>query len=103
MEHLKRAADVLRHAETSLRELVSKAANDGDYQTVVKIAAWAQTVSDLVKKSPAVTAPTTAIAKAGTAVRSVLRANATAKKPSAATAYPKFFRQDDQLLRIAWS
>ena len=51
MDSVSRAAEVLSHAEASLRELVSKAATSGDYVSVVQIAAWAQTVADLVKKS----------------------------------------------------
>ena len=103
MDHLKRAADVLRHAESSLRELVSKAATGGDYQNVVKIASWAQTVSDLVKKAPNATAPGTPQPTVPIPARPVAKANGMAKKASAGDTYPKFFRQGDQLVRIAWS
>src|SRR4051794_22136761 len=52
MESLKRAASVLQQAEANLRALVSEAATSGDYASVVQIAAWARTISELVHAAP---------------------------------------------------
>jgi hypothetical protein len=106
MEHARRAADVLRHAESTLRELVSKAATGGDYACVVKIAAWAQAVGDIVKQASSEDSPASVPRPvAAAAPRAPAKVNGSHRKsPSAATdAYPKFFRQGEQLLRIAWS
>lgn len=103
MDSVKRAADVLHQAEANLRGLVSDAAASGDYASVVQIAAWARTVSELVQATPGQppktpsSAPQTqqTMAKVSTAPRRAVR--------PAEDAYPRFFRHGDHLIRIAWS
>lgn len=100
-----RAAAILRDAETGLRQLAAEGASAGDYAGIIKVAAWAKAVSDLVKSS----APE-ASAKPST----VQRVAATAAKPKGVTRrttpqtedrkeYPRFFRYGEQLIRVAWS
>jgi hypothetical protein len=98
MDHMKRAAEALEQAETSLRDIVAKAAGAGDYQTVVQIASWASTISEMFSKAGGWkrTGQIKAVAVATTAKRKAPRSNSE-------NGYPKFFRQDDQLIRVAWS
>lgn len=103
MECVKRAAAVLQQAEANLRGLVSEAAASGDYASVVQIAAWARTVSEMVRAAPGQPAKSKAPAphpqkKSGKAAPVPRRT----PRP-AVEEYPKFFRQGDQLIRIAWS
>ena len=49
METLQQATKLLKDTEGKLRELVSAAASSGDYASVVQMAAWARTISELVK------------------------------------------------------
>ena len=103
MDSVKRAAGVLQQAEATLRGLVSDAAASGDYASVVQIAAWARTVSELVQAAPGQpaksSAPTPRLQhKSGKGVPAPRRT----PRP-AVDEYPKFLRQGDQLIRIAWS
>ncbi len=93
MNSLQLAAEIIQEAEASLRELVSKAATSGDYAGVLKITSWAQAIGGLVKKAPnAEAAPISAPAAKNK------------KKPLVTKDdYPQFYRQGDQLIRIAWS
>lgn len=97
----------MRQAEANLRELVSTAASAGDYASVVKIAAWARAIGNMVKEVPAMAAPASAGVGAPVAVKDQTRSSKSTKvsKPGRgpSVAYPRFLRQDDQLVRIAWS
>ena len=103
MEHLRHGVGVLRRAENSLRELVSKAAAGGDYQSVVRIAAWAQVVSDLVKKAPEAMTTPSATPEHTTSTPAGPKVDGSPKRAVATDSYPKFLRHGDQLVRIAWS
>jgi hypothetical protein len=107
MSITERAFAVLRQAEAGLRTLLSEAAASGDYATIVRIAAWARAVSELSKDgaSEAPTPPATAHHDPQ---------NRTPRKPpepssgrptrrNAKGSYPRFYRQGDQLVRVAWS
>ena len=105
MEPLKQAAELLRQAEAKLRDLLSGAATSGDYTSVVQIAAWARTLAELTKTAQTDQKPISVLRSSPPAV-----GNATIEKvikhvSSRAwqKAYPKFFRQQDELIRIAWS
>jgi len=100
------AVEVLRQAEAGLRGLVSAAASAGDYASVVKIAAWAKAIGDMAKGPATIAAP----AGTGACAPAVRQRQKTgpkrAKVPKGRgprAAYPRFFRQDEQLVRIAWS
>lgn len=89
MDSVDRAADVLSQAEKALRELASKAVESGEYTNVLKITSWAKGIQEMLggRNPPA--------------------PSSEGKKKSAPTKvkfeYPRFFRQGDILVRIAWS
>jgi hypothetical protein len=90
MDSVARAAEILSHAEKSLRELASKAVESGEYTNVLKITSWAKGVQELLGVRAAPPAP----------------ARGSKKKTAAAkpkVEYPQFFRRGDILVRIAWS
>ena len=108
MGPLDRATELLRQAETELRDLLSEAAKSGDYPSVLRIAAWARTLTELVNAdrsggralgpvNPRVSGRTREqhgkapkLSGAGTA------------RPRGSD-YPRFFRHGDELVRVAWS
>lgn len=99
-----KAVAILRDAEASLRQLAAEAASAGDYAGIIKVAAWAKTISDLVKATPAADMakpesqpPKTSLDKK--AVQSRRMATRSAERRE----YPRFFRSRDQLVRVAWS
>lgn len=99
-----RAAELLRQTEVRLRSLLSEAATSADYSSVVQIASWARTLRDLTKSapsrdgSPAVAFP---IQKPGKiAAETPLRKDSSRHYQES---YPRFSRQGDQLIRVAWS
>lgn len=103
-----RATEALRQTETSLRDLVLKAAAAGDYAGVVQIASWASMINKLIvpcepggsgtsliaavprktKRRPARTSGAKERRRRGHAIRND---------------YPRFFRRGQQLVRVAWS
>lgn len=105
MEPLKRAVALLRETETKLRGLVSIAATSGDYTSVVEITAWARTLTELVKTAQAELTPVTAIPSSAPEIGNAAVGEVTKQVSSRAwrRAYPKFFRQQNELIRIAWS
>jgi hypothetical protein len=104
MEPVKRAAELIQDVEAKLRSLVSEAAASGDYQSVVQIAAWARTLSALLQgtgvEALEATAPTVRTDSGG-AREGPPKQHAATSRPG--RDYPKFFRQDDMLVRLAWS
>jgi hypothetical protein len=107
MDTEQQAVAVLRQAEAGLRELVSVAASAGDYDSVVKIAAWAKVVGDMAKAPPAITSPASTCADARAVPRdqklNPKRAKVSKYSRGPSAQYPRFIRQKDQLVRIAWS
>jgi hypothetical protein len=104
METTGHAVELLRQTEEKLRGLVSQAAQAGDYPSVVRIAAWAQAVAGLTKSSVTelVHHPT---GPANKTKRIPGTTSAVSSRHSRANqnGYPKFLRQGDELIRIAWS
>jgi hypothetical protein len=104
METLQQAAKLLKDTEGKLRELVSAAASSGDYASVVQMAAWARTISELLKgtaseaKTPTSSSPTQPNGKRAKYALPRGKSSHHMQK-----SYPQFFRQGDQLIRIAWS
>ena len=98
MGNEERAAEILRQAETSLRELVSAAVADGDYASVLRVAAWAKALSDLIKDIPA-----TRQATRQPVVPPQTSTPGNQKQATPKPTYPRFLRQGDHLVRIAWS
>jgi hypothetical protein len=96
MDAAARAIETLRKAEQTLRGLVAEAAASGDYASVVKIAEWAKIVGGLCLPQP-------------TARPSKVTTNIVPKRKVARRAepddngYPRFYRHDDVVVRIALS
>jgi hypothetical protein len=96
-----RAGAILRETEASLRQLTAEAASAGDYAVIIKVAAWAKAVSELVKSS--------APEPKSKPVRNSNNSVPAGKPPQPPRRsaerkdYPRFFRQGDQLIRVAWS
>ncbi len=99
-----RAAELLRQTESKLNGLLLEAATSAEYSDVVQIAFWARTLRDLTKS----TSP-----EDGSQVvaRSIQTPRKIAPKPGIKKrwsrhnqeSYPRFYRQGDQLIRVAWS
>jgi len=104
MEHVMLAAEVLRKAETDLRDIVAKAAAGGDYSSVMHIASWAKAVRDLLeKKQPSRdNGSDFNVSNAGLAVAAHVKNGRTSHKKLKGE-FPRFFRRGNELVRIAWS
>src|SRR5439155_15805972 len=95
---------LLQETEAKLRGLVSEAATSGDYASVVQIASLARTVSELLnRKSPervnsAVAVPVPNFPHVGAKGPKQISLSKRGER-----SYPLFFRQGDQVVRIAWS
>lgn len=98
------AVEGLQKAETKLRDIVAKAAAEGDYEGVVQIASWAKAIRDLVETKTTTRANGTDIVATNGGVTAVVQAkNGRAPRKRQADDYPRFFRKGDELLRVAWS
>jgi hypothetical protein len=102
MDTLDRGTHLLKETEAKLRALVSEAAASGDYSSVVQIASWARTVSELFNRKPGERVSSLPSTRSST--------HNGAKGPKQISlakrgqrSYPLFFRQGDQVVRIAWS
>lgn len=108
MDALKQAITLLQETESKLRGLLSNAATAGDYATVVRIAAWARGLSDLVNGTSGVPGNRTALQsdaparKDGRSSTEIPKTKHSAPKQAQKT-YPIFLRHDDQVVRLAWS
>jgi hypothetical protein len=124
---INRGIDILRECETRLREVLAEAAAAGEYESVLRLTAWAKAVAALASKpgsygSSAQGAVSVAhdmrlgdsdsalsdtSAPVGVEVSGTARAQrtrkATGKRKAARSAYPKFLRFKDQLVKIGWS
>jgi len=106
MTAITEATAAMREAEDRLRELVSKAAKEGDYSSVVQVAAWAQGINDLLDTKPTVTANASHAIAAVPKIKKRRRTNHAVRllsRPVDENNYPRFFRDASQLIRIAWS
>ena len=105
MKLLDRAADLLRRTEAELRRVLSDAATAGDYASVVRVAAWARTVSEMVVDlAPRKGKPTHEARTPSSAHREPPPSRSVPTASSARNGgYPRFFRQGDRFVRVAWS
>ena len=106
MDHISAAAEALQKAEADLRDIVAKAAIDGDYNSVVQIASWAKSVRDVLEKksAPHGARPHFALTNGGVSiVAQGKNGRAPAQKVKPTDDYPRFYRKGDELVRIAWS
>lgn len=93
-----KAVVLLRETEASLRQLAAQAAEAGDYAVIIKVAAWAKAVSDLVKSPTPDTRP-----KPRNPTGRVKTRRHTSTRSVKRKEYPRFFRHGEQLIRVAWS
>lgn len=96
---------MLREAEGEMRRILSDAAKAGDYNSVVKLASWARQLTEMMGEPPlalhsrgALTAPSRTTSAVGRSA--VLKAKSPRGQRSS---YPTFHRQNDRLVRVAWS
>lgn len=103
MEPVKRASAVITEAEAELRGIVSEAAAAGDYESVMKIAAWARALEQIVFVVPRASVRTEQNSAMATRANhsSARAAQVTPSRPD--DQYPRFFRDGDRLVRVAWS
>jgi hypothetical protein len=112
METLSQASELILKAEDELKALMSQAAKKGEYDAVVVLAEWARTLSELLTR-PATAAPVSdssdqAIPKG---IPSGIALTAHRRRPAGRTAvrgkqranYPRFLRDGDNLVKVAWS
>lgn len=86
-----RARALLTKCEADLRSLLAIAANEGDYDAVLKLTSWARTVASLI--GPSQTTPPD-----GSGEPKLPR-----RKKIDARSYPRFARRGDNLVKIGWS
>lgn len=103
MERVERASGLIRDAEAALRSIVAEAAAAGDYDSVMRIAGWARALEQIVSFAPAVSgmdlrSKATATRANHSSARDVQRTT-----PRSGEQYPRFFRDGDRLVRVAWS
>jgi hypothetical protein len=99
------AIELLRRTESELRKLLGEAAITGDYGSVVQIAAWARSISELAAGHSSAARVTSSMTDA---TRLKVSRVSTSKKPDSRRKaggedYPRFFRQGDRLVRVSWS
>lgn len=107
----KTAFKVLETCEKGLRDLLSKAAAKGDYSEVIRLTSWAKVIRSLADDAQAdhalvAVAPTgkhSLGAQAETESRRLIRTAAHRRKTNKPEGYPKFFRSEDELVKIGWS
>lgn len=105
MKRLDRATELLRRTEADLRKIVSDAATVGDYASLVQVAAWARSLSEMLDR----VSPRKGALTQEPASHSSPRAEPNARRRprtvslASSDGYPRFFRQGDRLIRVAWS
>jgi len=126
MDRLEQARKVLHEAETRLRAVLAEAASTGDYETILQLTLWAQSIAAMASEgsnSPSAfqgascpnggTIPVgfhgRAIARCDEAPMPLPLRSATQRRQKASrkrlksSPYPKFLRWKDQLVKIGWS
>ncbi|MGH9641382.1 MAG: hypothetical protein ACRD3Q_03060 [Terriglobales bacterium] len=83
-----RAIKILAKCEADLRALVSIAADNADYDAVLRITSWAKQVSSMAM---------------GSASQSMPRPGSSRTRPTIRGAYPRFAKRGDQLVKFGWS
>ncbi len=106
-----RANNVLQEAESELRRLIAKAAQQGEYSSITVIANWASTLNTMTNSTNNVLEPksldtikTRSHLQEPTAKKSAKRAaKRMARSRGKGRSCPKFARSGDTLVKIAWS
>lgn len=101
------ARATLRETEERLRSFVFEAATSGDYANVVQIASWARIVHELTESLPEEQKKNSAGRRGSSGQLATIKGVGSTHHQSARSSkrndYPRFFRQGNQLIRIAWS
>lgn len=97
-----KVVEILRHAENQMRELMREALADGRYADVAQIAQTADALARLLQTESIETEPNLPVERLfhGAASPHPSKAAAT---PRHKRAYPRFEREADKLVKIAWS
>jgi len=103
MGPVERATDLLRQTEDKLRALLSEAANSGDYSSVLTLAAWARSLNELVNSKASGEGKLNEVQPAQRAKKPTPGAARNPAPHHSQNGYPRFLRQGNQLIRIAWS
>lgn len=103
MDQADRAAALLRETESKLRDMLSAAASAGRYSEVVRIAAWAGAINEMLDgRAKAFRLGSTREAEPQYG-NTVLTQSPLKKRTGRASDYPRFRRDGDKLVRVAWS
>ena len=105
MGPLDRAIGLLQRTEAEVRKIVSDAATAGDYESVVQVAAWARSLSETLDRvSPRKGKSDQPPRQTATPRREPrISQSKRTRSPANHGGYPRFFRQGDRLIRVAWS
>lgn len=104
MDTIREAAEVLRRAEQSLRDLLAKAATNGRYDDFMPLGDLAREVAALVAKAEDLASAESPAAVSSDALRSTKPVNGTSRdRPRGKHGYPKFFRAGETIIKIGWS
>jgi len=126
MDRLEQARELLREAETRLRAVLAETASTGDYETILQLTRWAQSIAAMASEgsnSPScfqgASCPNGGTIPVGFQGRAIARCDEARIPPSVKSAtqrrhkasrkrlksspYPKFARWKDHLVKIGWS
>lgn len=105
MDRLSQAADILRRAESQIRELLLDSAGDGAYREVSVLAAWAQQLRKLADQSSAPNGTSEGLTEWNASVESARRKQPLGRKAAKGKKgdYPRFYRERDELVKVGWS
>jgi hypothetical protein len=108
-----KAIRIIRDAEISLRELLSKAAANGEYAAVMQVGEWASDLARIISKATDSTGSKEAavdpvigsLPRAALATKGKQRSRATGagRSHSNSPRYPVFVKEGGNLVKIGWS
>ncbi len=93
----KKAFDILKRCEQDLRAAMQQAAQDGDYDRLLQITRWAQSVAGMANEARVTTGSEVA---RSVSVASAKKAHSEKRNKGD---YPRFARRGDLLIKIGWS
>lgn len=106
MSDRSRANDLVKRAETGLRELMGKALAEKRYRDLAAVAPLADGLAELLASASGAAETLTGSAASSIAPRGVRTASPVApgsRRPAKDDDYPRFKRDGDKLVKIAWS
>ena len=99
------AVEALRRAETALRDIIAQALKANAYGELSKVASAADTVASLIGELDGGARPPAPVSEldGNAATQRASTPTQTAARPARRNAYPRFLRDGDRLLKVAWS